>query len=98
MLVAVSIVAHIVISLKECLKPRDNVAANTGRKLLKSKRNLNSAQSSGGGKYDGLRHGTLGAEAWQLLSLATRIMRISHQGLLYMLTGKSRKNRKTGKL
>ncbi|TXG57840.1 hypothetical protein EZV62_015669 [Acer yangbiense] len=64
-------------SLKECPKPRDNVAVNTARKLLKSKRNLNSAsrnptryyQSSVGGKYDGLRPGTLGAETRQLLGL-----------------------------
>ncbi|KAK3212131.1 hypothetical protein Dsin_016837 [Dipteronia sinensis] len=64
-------------SLKECPKPRDNVAVNTARKLLKSKRNLNSAsrnptryyQSSVGGKYDGLRPGTLGTETRQLLGL-----------------------------
>ncbi|KAK2663075.1 hypothetical protein Ddye_001649 [Dipteronia dyeriana] len=64
-------------SLKECPKPRDNAAVNTARKLLKSKRNLNSAsrnptryyQSSVGGKYDGLRPGTLGAETRQLLGL-----------------------------
>ncbi|KAL5739384.1 hypothetical protein ACOSQ2_028564 [Xanthoceras sorbifolium] len=64
-------------SLKECPKPRDNVAVNTARKLLKSKRNLNSAsrnptryyQSSVGGKYDGLRPGALGAETRQLLGL-----------------------------
>ncbi|XP_022735313.1 zinc finger CCHC domain-containing protein 8-like [Durio zibethinus] len=65
-------------SLKQCPKPRDNVAVNTARKQqYKSKRNQNTAscsairyyQNSQGGKYDDLKPGVLGAETRQLLGL-----------------------------
>uniref|UniRef100_A0A5B6ZBF1 CCHC-type domain-containing protein n=1 Tax=Davidia involucrata TaxID=16924 RepID=A0A5B6ZBF1_DAVIN len=68
-------------SLKECPKPRDNVAVNNARKQHKSRRNQNASsrsssrnptryyQNSPGGKYDGLRPGVLGAETRQLLGL-----------------------------
>ena len=65
-------------SLKQCPKPRDNVAVNTARKQrFKSKRNQNTAsrsairyyQNSHGGKYDDLKPGVLGAETRQLLGL-----------------------------
>ncbi|KAB1211066.1 Zinc finger CCHC domain-containing protein 8 [Morella rubra] len=64
-------------SLKECPKPRDNVAVNNARKQLKSKRNQNAGsrnptryyQNTPGGKYDGLRPGALNAETRHLLGL-----------------------------
>ncbi|XP_022715289.1 uncharacterized protein LOC111274701 isoform X2 [Durio zibethinus] len=65
-------------SLKQCLKPRDNVAINTARKQrYKSKRNQNTAsrsairyyQNSQGGKYDELKPGVLSAETRQLIGL-----------------------------
>ncbi|XVF27073.1 hypothetical protein REPUB_Repub14bG0075000 [Reevesia pubescens] len=64
-------------SLKQCPKPRDNVAVNTARKQHKSKRKQNTAsrsairyyQNSQGGKYDDLKPGVLGAETRQLLDL-----------------------------
>ncbi|KAF9663948.1 hypothetical protein SADUNF_Sadunf17G0105200 [Salix dunnii] len=64
-------------SLKECPKPRDNTAVNNARKQLKIKRNQNSSsrnptryyQSSSGGKYDGLKPGSLDTETQQLLGL-----------------------------
>ncbi|KAB5516568.1 hypothetical protein DKX38_027216 [Salix brachista] len=64
-------------SLKECSKPRDNAAVNSARKQLKIKRNQNSSsrnptryyQSSSGGKYDGLKPGSLDTETQQLLGL-----------------------------
>lgn len=67
-------------SLKECPKPRDNVAVNNARKELKSKRNQSAGsrnptryyQSSPGGKYDGLRPGVLDVETRKLLGLGVR--------------------------
>ncbi|XWS30671.1 hypothetical protein CRYUN_Cryun23aG0006700 [Craigia yunnanensis] len=64
-------------SLKQCPKPRDNVAVNTARKQHKSKHNQNTAsrsairyyQNAQGGKYDNLKPGVLGAETRQLLGL-----------------------------
>ncbi|KAJ6766429.1 ZINC FINGER CCHC DOMAIN-CONTAINING PROTEIN 8 [Salix purpurea] len=64
-------------SLKECPKPRDNAAVNNARKELKLKRNQNSSsrnptryyQSSSGGKYDGLKPGSLDTETRKLLGL-----------------------------
>ncbi|XP_059670548.1 uncharacterized protein LOC132316065 [Cornus florida] len=64
-------------SMKECPKPRNNVAVNSARKQHKSRRNQSASsrnptryyQSSPGGKYDGLRPGVLGAETRQLLGL-----------------------------
>ncbi|KAG8384531.1 hypothetical protein BUALT_Bualt04G0127600 [Buddleja alternifolia] len=64
-------------ALKDCPKPRDNVAVNNARKQHKSKRNQNANsrnptryyQSSRGGKYDGLTPGALHAETRQLLGL-----------------------------
>ncbi|XP_017619346.1 uncharacterized protein LOC108463877 isoform X1 [Gossypium arboreum] len=65
-------------SLKQCPKPRDNVAVNNARKQhQKSKRNQSAAsrnatryyQNSQGGKYDDLKPGVLGAETRQLLGL-----------------------------
>ncbi|KAL7208066.1 hypothetical protein ACSBR1_029927 [Camellia fascicularis] len=64
-------------SLKECPKPRDNVAVNNARKQHKSRRNKNAGsrnptryhQNSAGGKYDGLRPGVLDAETRKLLGL-----------------------------
>ncbi|KAL6006921.1 hypothetical protein ACLOJK_032417 [Asimina triloba] len=64
-------------SLKECPKPRDNVAVNNARKLHNSKRNSASGsrlltryyQNSPGGKFEGLRPGILGAEARQCLGI-----------------------------
>ncbi|KAI4346807.1 hypothetical protein L6164_007674 [Bauhinia variegata] len=62
-------------SLKECPRPRDNVAVNNARKQHKSRRNQNSAsrnptryyQDTPAGKYDGLRPGALDAETRQIL-------------------------------
>ncbi|KAJ6999267.1 hypothetical protein NC653_010069 [Populus alba x Populus x berolinensis] len=64
-------------SLKECPKPRDNAAVNNARKQHKFKRNQNSSsrnptryyQSSSGGKYDGLKPGSLDTETRKLLGL-----------------------------
>ncbi|KAI4352262.1 hypothetical protein L6164_006531 [Bauhinia variegata] len=64
-------------SLRECPRPRDNVAVSSARKQHKSKRNQNSAsrnptryyQNTPAGKYDGLRPGALDAETRQLLGL-----------------------------
>ncbi|XP_024022306.1 uncharacterized protein LOC21392487 isoform X1 [Morus notabilis] len=64
-------------ALKECPKPRDNVAVNNARKQLKSKRNQNPSsrnptryyQNSPAGKYDGLKPGTLDPETRKLLGL-----------------------------
>ncbi|KAA8547831.1 hypothetical protein F0562_004260 [Nyssa sinensis] len=64
-------------SLKECPKPRDNVAVNNARKQRKSKRNQNASsrnptryyQNSPGGKYDGLKPGVLATETRKLLGL-----------------------------
>jgi len=67
-------------SLKECPKPRDNAAVNNARKQHKFKRNQNSSsrnptryyQSSSGGKYDGLKPGSLDTETQKLLGLGVR--------------------------
>lgn len=65
-------------SLKECPKPRDNVAVNNARTQHQSNRNSKSSssriptryyQNSPGGKYDGLVPGVLQAETQQLLGL-----------------------------
>lgn len=64
-------------SLKDCPKPRDNVAVNNARKQHKFKRNQNVAsrnptryyQSTPRGKYDGLKPGALDAETRKLLGL-----------------------------
>ncbi|XP_019428177.1 PREDICTED: zinc finger CCHC domain-containing protein 8 [Lupinus angustifolius] len=64
-------------SLRECTRPRDNVAVNNARKQLKSRRNQNASsrnptryyQSSPTGKYAGLRPGALDDVTRQLLGL-----------------------------
>ncbi|KAK2366186.1 Proline-rich spliceosome-associated (PSP) family protein / zinc knuckle (CCHC-type) family protein [Trifolium repens] len=64
-------------ALRECTRPRDNVAVNNARKQLKSRRNQNSSsrnptryyQDSPAGKYDGLRPGALDDATRQLLGL-----------------------------
>ncbi|XP_077253714.1 uncharacterized protein LOC143892742 isoform X2 [Tasmannia lanceolata] len=64
-------------ALKECPKPRDNVAVNNARKQHNSKRNPATGprcptryyQISPGGKYEGLRAGVLGAETRQCLGI-----------------------------
>lgn len=64
-------------SLKECPKPRDNVAVNNARKQHQSKRNqpvgpriaTRYYQNSPGGKYDGLKPGVLGPETRKILNL-----------------------------
>ncbi|XP_027150825.1 uncharacterized protein LOC113751144 isoform X1 [Coffea eugenioides] len=64
-------------ALKDCPKPRDNIAVNNARKQHKSRRNQNPSsrnptryyQNSPGGKYDGLKPGTLDSETRQLLGL-----------------------------
>ncbi|XP_025014350.1 uncharacterized protein LOC8277324 isoform X1 [Ricinus communis] len=64
-------------ALKECPKPRNNAAVNNARKQHKSKRNQNAGsrngtryyQSSSGGKYEGLKPGSLDAETRRLLGL-----------------------------
>lgn len=64
-------------ALKDCTKPRDNVAVNNARKQHNSKRNhhansRNSTryyQSSRGGKYDDLRPGVLSGETRKALGL-----------------------------
>ncbi|KAI6670500.1 hypothetical protein NL676_005385 [Syzygium grande] len=64
-------------SLRECPKPRDNVAVNNARMQHKSKRSQNSSSRNSTryyedpptGKFDGLQPGTLEAETRQLLGL-----------------------------
>lgn len=64
-------------ALKECSKPRDNVAVNNARKQHNSKRNQKAGsrkptryyQDTPGGKYDGLRPGVLDADTRKLLGL-----------------------------
>ncbi|KAK7266740.1 hypothetical protein RIF29_19392 [Crotalaria pallida] len=64
-------------SLRECPRPRDNVAVNNARKQLKSRRNQNASsrnptryyQDSPTGKYAGLRPGALDDVTRQLLGL-----------------------------
>ncbi|RDX94546.1 Zinc finger CCHC domain-containing protein 8, partial [Mucuna pruriens] len=63
-------------SLRECTRPRDNVAVNNARKQLKSRRNQSSFrnptryyQNSPAGKYNGLRPGALDDLTRQLLGL-----------------------------
>uniref|UniRef100_A0A2P2L9H4 Nucleic acid binding protein n=3 Tax=Rhizophora mucronata TaxID=61149 RepID=A0A2P2L9H4_RHIMU len=64
-------------SLKECPKPRDNIAVNHARQQHKSRRNQSASsrnpvryyQKSSGGKYDGLKPGALDAETQLLLGL-----------------------------
>ncbi|PNX86065.1 zinc finger CCHC domain-containing protein, partial [Trifolium pratense] len=64
-------------ALRECTRPRDNVAVNNARKQLKSRRNQNSSsrnptryyQDSPTGKYAGLRPGALDDATRQLLGL-----------------------------
>ncbi|KAJ4833254.1 hypothetical protein Tsubulata_005087 [Turnera subulata] len=65
-------------SLKECPKPRDHVAVNNARRQHKSKRHQKPGsrsasryyQNSSGGKYDGLKPGSLDGETRKLLGLA----------------------------
>ncbi|XP_057445382.1 uncharacterized protein LOC130737584 isoform X2 [Lotus japonicus] len=64
-------------SLRECSRPRDNVAVNSARKQRKSRRNQNVSsrnptryyQNSPAGKYDGLRPGALDNVTRRLLGL-----------------------------
>ncbi|XP_031391141.1 uncharacterized protein LOC116203527 isoform X1 [Punica granatum] len=64
-------------SLRDCPRPRDNVAVNNARKEHKSKKILNAAsrsstryyESPSAGKFDGLKPGTLDAETRKLLGL-----------------------------
>ncbi|KAJ1397452.1 Zinc finger, CCHC-type [Sesbania bispinosa] len=64
-------------SLRECQRPRDNVAVNNARKQHKSRRNLNASsrnptryyQNAPAGKYEGLRPGVLDDATRQLLGL-----------------------------
>lgn len=64
-------------SLRECPKPRDNVAVNNARKQHKSKRGQNPVsrnstryyEDPSPGKFDGLQPGTLDTETRQLLGL-----------------------------
>ncbi|CAN0916298.1 Zinc finger CCHC domain-containing protein 8 [Linum grandiflorum] len=64
-------------ALKDCNKPRDNLAVSNARRQHMAKRNQNSHsrssiryyQSSSSGKYDGLKPGTLDAETRTLLGL-----------------------------
>ncbi|CAH2065891.1 unnamed protein product [Thlaspi arvense] len=64
-------------SLRECTKPFDRAAVSIARRQHKSKRNQTSGsrlqsryyQSPQGGKYDGLKPGSLDAETRQLLGL-----------------------------
>lgn len=68
--------------MKDCPKPRDNVAVNNARKQHKVRRNQNAAarnptryyQNTPGGKYDGLKPGTLEAETRKLLGLGVRLL------------------------
>lgn len=67
-------------SLKECPKPRDNIAVSNARKQQKTRRNQNASsrnptryyQSTPGGKYDGLKPGVLDIETRKLLGLGVR--------------------------
>jgi len=69
-------------ALRECPRPRDNVAVNNARKQLKSQRNQNSSsrnptryyQDSSAGKYAGLRPGALDDATRQLLGLGVRVI------------------------
>ncbi|XP_065854598.1 uncharacterized protein [Euphorbia lathyris] len=64
-------------SLKECPKPRDNVAVSQARKQHKFRKNHNAGSrnatryyhNSSGGKYDGLKPGALDAETRRVLGL-----------------------------
>ncbi|GAA0174850.1 RNA metabolism protein [Lithospermum erythrorhizon] len=64
-------------SLRECPKPRDNIAVNNARQQQKSRRSQNISsrnptryyQSSPHGKFDGLRPGVLDSETRKLLGL-----------------------------
>ncbi|XP_010552328.1 PREDICTED: uncharacterized protein LOC104822697 isoform X2 [Tarenaya hassleriana] len=64
-------------SLRECSKPLDRSAVSSARKQHKAKKNMGSRsrlpsryyQSSQGGKYDGLKPGSLDTETRQLLDL-----------------------------
>lgn len=64
-------------ALKDCQKPRDNVAIDSARKQHNSKRAQTSGprnspryyQNTAGGKYDGIRAGVLSSETRQLLGL-----------------------------
>lgn len=64
-------------ALRECPRPRDNVAVNNARNQLKSQRNQSSSsrnptryyQDSSAGKYAGLRPGALDDATRQLLGL-----------------------------
>lgn len=62
-------------SLKDCPRPRDNVAVNNARKEHKSKKNQIAASSTRyyvtppPGKFDGLKPGALDAETRKLLCL-----------------------------
>lgn len=72
-------------SLKDCPKPRDNVAVNNARKQHKFKRNQNAAsrnptryyQSTPRGKYDGLKPGALDPETRKILGLGVRLLKPS---------------------
>lgn len=69
-------------ALRECPRPRDNVAVNNARSKLKSQRNQNSSsrnptryyQDSSAGKYAGLRPGALDDATRQLLGLGVRVI------------------------
>ncbi|CAN6455721.1 unnamed protein product [Victoria cruziana] len=64
-------------SLKECPKPRDNVAVNNARKKHNSKRKTPLGprlptryyQNSPGGKFEGIKPGVLGSETRQCLGI-----------------------------
>ncbi|KAF3782961.1 Zinc finger CCHC domain-containing protein 8 [Nymphaea thermarum] len=64
-------------SLKECPKPRDNVAVNNARKKHNSKRKTPLGprlptryyQNSPGGKFDGIKPGVIGSETRQCLGI-----------------------------
>ncbi|KAK4804279.1 hypothetical protein SAY86_004096 [Trapa natans] len=61
-------------SLKDCPRPRDNVAVNNARKEHKSKKNQNAASTRyyeppAAGKFDGLKPGALDPETRKLLGL-----------------------------
>lgn len=67
-------------SLRECPKPRDNVAISNARKQHMSKRGQNASSRNSTryyedpptGKFDGLQPGSLDAETRQLLGLGVR--------------------------
>lgn len=66
--------------MKDCPKPRDNIAVNNARKQHKSQQNkrpnsrnlIRYYQSSRGGKYDDLVPGMLNVETRQALDLGVR--------------------------